>query len=81
MEEIIGRRIEEILTDEDAGRHPWTKALVDYFRSCQTRYDKKIVLFSSTYQINYLLRNQQDGREQMKRVLDKVVLSKTDQNE
>ena len=43
MGEIIGRRIEEILTDEDAGRHPWTKALIDYFRSCQTRYKKSII--------------------------------------
>ena len=35
----------------------------------------------STYQMSYLFRNQQDGREQMKRVLEKVVLSKTKQNE
>merc|ERR1711971_891853 len=53
MEENIGERLEVLLTDEAAGRHPWTKALISYFKSCRTR-------------------NEQDGRAQMRRILDKV---------
>ena len=38
MEEIVGKRVEKILTDVNAGRHPWTQALISFFKSCQTRF-------------------------------------------
>ena len=38
MEEIIGERLERILTDTNSARHPWSEALLSFFKSCRTRF-------------------------------------------
>ena len=38
MEEIIGERLERILTEANSGQNPWTDALISFFKSCRTRF-------------------------------------------
>ena len=73
--------VEVLLTDEAAGRHPWTKALISYFKSCRTRLPgvnfwlqilaAELVKWC-VYRVHILFRHEQDGRAQMRRILDKV---------